>query len=158
MKPRTTALTVMASTHAAVLYDALPAADPGELTGLYRARLVHLPALDRVGARAGRRLLRVINAVVAIGYRGKAFDATSGVNVWFGVLRFARFTVHPATTRTGGAGTCLQIDYDLPANPRRLRALRSEIRRVEPGLYLCPMYPRLDRDEPLLWFTLEAVR
>ena len=76
---------------------------------------------------------------------GKSFqpqgaDRGEGINRIFtdGIRRY-RFETFIGPSRAG-AFDALQLDYDNPGNPFFIRAIKDEIRRVAPGLYLGQAY------------------
>jgi hypothetical protein len=131
------------------LFGTLAAPGQGEPAGMLRARLVIAPGVQRLPPRIRRTLLRFVNFVVPIGYRGKLFTTTDGVNVWFGEREWARFRLD---RHTGG----LAVSYDVHGNPKPVRAIVSHVRRLDSTRYLCLMTVRRPAGvRQLLYFTLE---
>jgi hypothetical protein len=110
----------------------------GDLTG----RMLAFPGLGR-GLLA--RALRAFARWRHFPWRGKSFallDANrgEGINrVFGGTRRWFRFETSIAPSRAG-AFPALHLDYDNPGNPFYIRAIKDEIRRVAPGLYLGQAY------------------
>lgn len=52
---------------------------------------------------------------------------------------------------------CIALDYDLPENPRAIRALRDELREVSPGLFLGPALMRvLGKPRLVMFFACDT--
>ncbi|MEZ4450311.1 MAG: hypothetical protein R3B09_12610 [Nannocystaceae bacterium] len=95
-------------------------------------------------------------------WRGKSFEPHGrgrgeGLNRVLGDrLRLFRFHTHVGRSRAGDFDA-VHLDYDLPQNPRLIRAIQDEIRMLRPGLYLGQAWLALGRDPRLvLWFGLEG--
>ena len=131
-----------------------------ELDALYRAgkRPFGLSDLDgdAIGAMLAWRtpatgplawLLRSFGASTAFPWDGKTFQSQTsetgeGINRVFGdrkPSRWFRFATRIEPSRAG-AFDAFQLDYDNPGNPFFIRAIKDEIRRVAPGLYLGQAY------------------
>lgn len=138
--------------------DDLAALDAEALGRLYRD--ARTPALAEVEGdldgrmlavlRAGplRAVLRSLAARRAFPWRGKSFktlgaERGEGINRVFGDddkgRRWFRFETFIGPSRAG-AFDAFQLDYDNPANPFFIRAIKDEIREVAPGLYLGQAY------------------
>jgi hypothetical protein len=74
-------------------------------------------------------------------WRGKSFrpgaaDEGEGINrVIDDRLRLFRFETFIGPSRAGSFDA-LQLDYDLPSNPFFIRAIKDELRELQPGLWL----------------------
>jgi hypothetical protein len=95
-------------------------------------------------------------------WRGKSFSPLSsghgeGKNrVIRDRWKLFRFETFVGQSRAG-TFDAVQLDYDLPENPFFIRAIKDEIRQVEPGLYLGQAYLQL-RGQPqlVLYFGLQS--
>jgi hypothetical protein len=117
-----------------------------EMVGDFDGRMLAAPPLrGALGA-----LWRTVVGSELFPWRGKSFSAPTatgergdGVNrVFTDRWRAFRFATYLARSRAGDFDA-LHIDYDLPTNPffvRAVRAVRDEIRRVGPGVYLGQSY------------------
>ncbi len=122
------------------LYVAGVAPNLRELDGFFPGRFL----AGLLGRRALPGPLRTFGRSSLFPWRGKIFralgaDTGEGVNVWFPRIERFAFRTHLATSRAG-AFDALQLDYDLPGNPLPLRAVKDEMRRIAPGLWLGQMY------------------
>ena len=69
--------------------------------------------------------------------------------------RWFRFETFIAPSRAGDFDA-FQLDYDNPANPFFIRAIKDEVRQLRPGLFLGQAYLRTKKREILvLYFGLE---
>lgn len=145
----------------------------GTLCAMYRDATV--PAIaDLRGDLKGRMLaveglgaplagmVRRFAASDAFPWRGKSFAPTSpergeGKNrVFDDRFQLFRFETFVGPSRAG-AFDAVQLDYDLPENPFFIRAIKDEIRQVEPGLYLGQAYLQVGTDPKLvLYFGLAS--
>jgi hypothetical protein len=155
--------------------DALSRLDSAELAALYakgttparmgvleghpRGRMLSVRALDR---GAAGRALRAIAGATAFPWGGKSFagngDTGTGVNR---VHLFGRHQLFPFLTSVRPSAIdgapCIALDYDLPDNPRLIRAIHDEIREVDPGLFLGPaMWKAEGGPRLVLWFALDT--
>jgi hypothetical protein len=96
-------------------------------------------------------------------WRGKSFrrDEASphrgtGINRVFGDrIRWFPFDTFIAPSRAGDFDA-FQLDYDKPANPFFIRAIKDEVRQLRPGLFLGQAYLKTKKREILvLYFGLE---
>lgn len=125
---------------------------PDDLAHLYRtARTPRIPDLDgdlrgRLLAlpRAGRSLasfVRTLGAWDRFPWRGKSFRSTDGAQgeginrLLNDRFRRLRFTTSVGPSRAG-AFDAVQLDYDHRDNPFFVRAIKDEVRAIEPGLFL----------------------
>lgn len=134
------------------------------LSGHPRGRVLAAPAL---GARPLAALLRWFAASPLILWEGKSFQAVDGMARGRGANRARvgrRLAVFPYRTwieRSEADGRpCFAISYDVPRNPRMLRPVYDELRRVGPELYLGRGgYRRRGRPARLLlWFALDTAQ
>ena len=68
-------------------------------------------------------------------------------------LELLRFETFVGPSRAG-AFDAVQLDYDLPANPFFIRAIKDEIRELRPGLYLGQAWVQLGQTHLGLYFGL----
>jgi len=151
--------------------DELARLDAAALEGLYRGgRMFDLRALD--GAPEGR-MLALVGPLGRPGPRqtlaslarakhfpwyGKSFQAdtpTVGEGTNRVVLLGDKYRFETRVDPSAIDGEpCILLDYDLPANPFFIRAIRDELRQVGPGLYLGPAM--LGQEDPrlVLWFAI----
>jgi hypothetical protein len=131
----------------------------GVLEGHPRGRMLAVRALDR-GAPAS--LLRRVAGASGFPWGGKSFagngETGTGVNR---VHLFGRHQLFPFLTNVRPSvvdgAPCITLDYDLPDNPRVIRAIHDEIREVDPGLFLGPAMWKTERGPRLvLWFALDT--
>jgi hypothetical protein len=78
-----------------------------------------------------------------------------GINrVFTDRFRLFRFETFIGRSKAGDFDA-LQLDYDLPENPGIIRAIKDEIRELEPGLWLGQAYFHTKRSDTLvLYFGL----
>jgi hypothetical protein len=125
----------------------------GDVEGDLRGRMLAWPSLESRPRVA--RSLRVFAGSRAFPWRGKSFfpeneDRGEGINrVISDRLRLFRFVTSIGPSRAGSF-EALQLDYDLPENPRIIRHIQDEIRTVEPGLWLGQAW-FVSRRRPFLW-------
>lgn len=141
------------------VFARLPVPDAGasDLRGALRGRLLAGPASDALspGLRAAAHALL---ASPLNPWRGKSFARSDGANRWglggVGQLSCARFGISRAAG-LDGCGPVLRLSYDVPENPRALRSIVGELRRLGPGRFLGRMH-WITRRGPirLLYFTL----
>src|SRR6185503_157387 len=130
----------------------------GDVSGDLRGRMLAVPRLEG-GALADAA--RAFARWDGFPWRGKSFrpfDAARGEGI-NRVIR-DRWRLYPFETFIGrsraGEFDALQLDYDLPANPFFIRAIRDEIRELAPGLYLGQAHVRIRGSYQLwLYFGLE---
>jgi hypothetical protein len=155
--------------------DALLAMDHAALAQLYAS--AEVPTIEELsGDLRGRMLIgpwappAVANAMRALArapwfpWRGKSFSAKSpergeGVNrVVSDRRRWFRFDTTVGKSRAGDFDA-VQLDYDQPSNPFFIRAIKDEVRRVRPGLFLGQAWVQTSGKTHLaLWFALEKRR
>ncbi len=164
--PRTAPITALddlarlSDAELAELYDrGAPPTSLAALDGQPRGRMLAVRRLER--GPVGRWLTRFA-AHDRFPWGGKSFRADGetgrGINR---VQLGGRHQLFPFRTATGPSeldgGPCVRLDYDLPVNPRIIRAIHDEVREVRPGLFLGPAMlkgsggPRL-----VLWFALDT--
>lgn len=121
-----------------------------ELDGDLRGRLLAVPG-------AGRSLSSFVRALGAwdrFPWRGKSFRSTDaahgdGANrVVIDRWRLLRFTTSIGPSRAGSFDA-VQLDYDHRGNPFFVRAIKDELRAIEPGLFLGTAW-RVGRGRPRL--------
>ena len=154
--------------------DALLAMDDARLTELYTA--AEVPTIEELsGDLRGRMLIGpwappgVANAMRALSrapwfpWRGKSFSAKApdrgeGINrVVSDRTRLFRFETTVGKSRAGDFDA-VQLDYDRPQNPFFIRAIKDEVRRVRPGLFLGQAWIQTAGKARLaLWFALEKL-
>jgi hypothetical protein len=129
------------------------------LEGHPRGRMLAVRALDH-GLQG--RVLRQLAGASAFPWGGKSFagqgETGTGLNR---VHLFGRHQLFPFHTRIRPSALdgapCVVLDYDLPDNPRLIRAIHDEIREVEPGLFLGPaMWKAAGGPKLVLWFALDT--
>jgi hypothetical protein len=131
----------------------------GVLEGHPRGRMLAVRALDR-GAVA--RVLRSIAGAPAFPWGGKSFAGNAETGTGINRLHlFGRHQLFPFLTSVKPSALdeapCIALDYDLPDNPRIVRAIHDEIREVEPGLFLGPaMWKSASGPTLVLWFALDT--
>ena len=127
---------------------------PAELDSRFAAAVA--PDLEELVGRADGFLLRVSDSPERWArilrrslarWKGKTFHGAlesdgnrkvHGRNLWgFGALRLRclRFEAYRCPSRRVD-GDVVHLDHDLPGNPRLVRAMHDELRRVGDGLYL----------------------
>jgi hypothetical protein len=129
--------------------------DPAGL-GLGLAVLAGTP-IDRLLRRRARR--------PGFGWHGKSFRSQSRRHGYgFNRLRTGpvtgalAFSTQMAASRVDGRPT-IALDFDLPRNPRLLRATLDELREVLPGIYMGPTGIRArGRYRPLAWFAVDTTQ
>jgi hypothetical protein len=130
----------------------------GEISGDLRGRMLAIPSLHGVVARA----IRGFASSSRFPWRGKTFtpladDHGEGVNrVVSDRWKLFRFTTSVGQSRAG-AFDAVQLDYDHPHNPFFIRAIKDEIRELRPGLYLGQAWLQIGKRAPILglWFGLQ---
>ncbi|MCA9681213.1 MAG: hypothetical protein KC431_24870 [Myxococcales bacterium] len=139
------------------LFAELRPADLGELQGRKRGRVLALAGIDWVPAEA-RGLVFGLLAELPL-WQGKIFEGEFGANAWLlpsFALQFARFLVREAPALEG-EGEVLRLDYDVAANPKLLRNIVCELRRLGPGQFLARLKIRWrDRPVQVLYFSLST--
>jgi hypothetical protein len=128
-----------------------------ELTGDLRGRMLAWP---RAPAPIGLAL-RTLAGSDLFPWRGKSFTAHSEIEgegknrVVSDAVRLFRFKTSIGRSRAGDFDA-VQLDYDLPGNPRIVRAIRDEIREIDTGLQLGQAYLLVGGTAHLvLYFGLE---
>ena len=115
-----------------------------ELDGELRGRMLAVRGVGRIGFA----LLRAFAAWRHFPWRGKSFAAHTsatrgdGINRVLGDARprrWFRFETFVGPSRADG-GDAFQLDYDNADNPFFIRAIKDEVRRVAPGLFLGQAY------------------
>jgi hypothetical protein len=131
----------------------------GVLEGHPRGRMLAVRALDH---GVSGRLLRGIAGAAGFPWGGKSFagngETGTGVNR---VHLLGRHQLFPFLTSVRPSALdgapCITLDYDLPDNPRLIRAIHDEIREVDAGLFLGPAMWKADGGPKLvLWFALDT--
>jgi hypothetical protein len=128
-----------------------------DVGGDLRGRMLAWPAIDKRPAFASA--LRAFASMPSFPWRGKSFTPDDyrgeGINrVFSDRFRLFRFETFIGKSRAGDFDA-LQLDYDLPKNPWFIRAIKDEIRELEPGLWLGQAYFKTKRRETLvLYFGL----
>lgn len=132
-----------------------------ELDGDLRGRMLAVRGTGRVWFA----LLRAFAAWRHFPWRGKSFKARAdsergdGINRVFGDVRprrWFRFETSIGPSRAD-AGAAFQLDYDNADNPFFIRAIKDELRRVRPGLFLGQAYVMLlGKPRLALYFALEV--
>lgn len=126
------------------LYERAAVPAVPELDGDLRGRMLAVRGAGRVWFS----LLRAFAAWRRFPWRGKSFvsrtngERGDGINRVFGdaaPLRWFRFETFIGPSRADG-GQAFQLDYDNPDNPFFIRAIKDEVRKVGPGLYLGQAY------------------
>lgn len=128
-----------------------------ELDGLYRGRIVAIAGTDALPGPARSLVSALLNSIL-IPWVGKRFGTNEsggwqGTNTWFTTLgpNFLGFVC-----RSGN--DALVLDYDIATNPKPLRAMLGELRRLAPALYLGRLSVRVgERATPILYFTLDNI-
>jgi hypothetical protein len=119
------------------LYRAAETPRVSDLDGDLRGRMLAVPLTGRSLAT----FVRALGAWDRFPWRGKSFlstDAAHGEGInRIGTDRFRRF---PFSTSIGpsraGDFDAVQLDYDRRENPFFIRAIKDEVRAIEPGLFL----------------------
>ncbi len=129
-----------------------------DVSGALRGRMLTWPV-------AGRRVnaaLRALGGWERFPWRGKSFFPQTehrgeGINrVLSERLALFRFETRVDRSRAGDFDA-VQLDYDLPENPFFIRAIKDEIREVEPGLWLGQAYLHAGgKDTLVLYFGLAS--
>jgi hypothetical protein len=156
--------------------DALARLDGGALAELYAAgrapeRLAALDGHPRGRMLAVRRLdrgpifaaLRALAGAPGFPWGGKSFTAR-GTDRGEGANRVrlgGRHQLFPFETRLDASAVdgapAVILDYDLPDNPRFIRAIHDEVRLVDDGLFLGPaMWKAAAGPVLVLWFALDT--
>jgi hypothetical protein len=128
-----------------------------ELSGDLRGRMLVSPWATPPVANAMRSLARAR----FFPWRGKSFSASSpdrgeGINrVVSDDRRWFRFETAVGKSRAGEFDA-VQLDYDNPGNPFFIRAIKDEVRRVRPGLFLGQAWVQAaGKTHFALWFALQ---
>ncbi|MBL8606617.1 MAG: hypothetical protein JNL38_04820 [Myxococcales bacterium] len=127
-----------------------------DVRGALRGRMLAWP----VAGRRTNAALRLLAGSSRFPWRGKSFfphddDRGEGKNrVFSDRLALFRFETRIERSRAGDFDA-VQLDYDLPENPFFIRAIKDEIREVEPGLWLGQAYLHAGgKDTLVLYFGL----
>ncbi|NVB38088.1 hypothetical protein G6O69_09615 [Pseudenhygromyxa sp. WMMC2535] len=140
------------------LFAGLQAPPASAFCGHQRGRVIAIFGLDWLPREARALLFKVVAELPL--WRGQDIEGEFGANAWllpYAGLHFGRFLVREVAGRDGGE--VLRLDYDVAANPRPLRRLSSELRRLDDGLYLVRVQIRLRGDErEFLYVTLKSER
>lgn len=153
--PPETDLARLRQSELAELLAGLPAATPDALSGhTWRGRALAPLGLEK----APRPLLGSLCGLLATPinpWRGKRFDGVTGVNAWLGgAFTLGAYRLEERPSPVDGRPV-LWLDYDLPANPALLRAIRGEARVLADGVFLCRMNWRTATGfATVLYFTL----
>lgn len=130
----------------------------GDVDGDLRGRMLVSPRGGEALAAPMRRLAKWR----FFPWRGKSFRPRDqahgeGINRVFSEhSRWFRFETSIGPSRAGDFDA-LQLDYDLPENPFFIRAIKDEIRTLEPGLWLGQAYVVVrDRPSLALYFALQS--
>jgi hypothetical protein len=119
------------------LYRAAETPRVSDLDGDLRGRMLAVPL-------AGKSLASFVRALGAwdrFPWRGKSFRSTDAAH-GEGINRIVtdRFRRYPFATSIGpsraGDFDAVQLDYDRRENPFFIRAIKDEVRAIEPGLFL----------------------
>jgi hypothetical protein len=144
-----------------VIYGQAATPTIAEVAGDLRGRML---AFNSLGRGLFARALRAFAGWRFFPWRGKSFaalgpDHGEGINRVFGDRRprkWFRFETKIGPSRAG-AFDAFHLDYDNPGNPFYIRAIKDEIRRVRPGLYLGQAYlVTSKRARLVLYFGLSA--
>jgi hypothetical protein len=127
-----------------VIYAEAASPTIAEVAGDLRGRML---AFNGLGHGLLARFLRAFAGWRRFPWRGKSFKTLDahhgeGINRVFGdrkPRRWFRFETKIGPSRAG-AFDAFHLDYDNPGNPFFIRAIKDEIRRVGPGLYLGQAY------------------
>jgi hypothetical protein len=151
------ALLAMDHAELAPLYAGAETPTIAELSGDLRGRMLVSPW----GGEALAAAMRALARAPFFPWRGKSFSALgpdkgegknrviSDKNHWF------RFETSVGKSRAGDFDA-VQLDYDHPENPFFIRAIKDEVRRLSPGMYLGQAYVAANGKTTLaLWFALE---
>jgi hypothetical protein len=143
-----------------VLYRRAETPEVPELDGNLRGRMLAVQGTGRLWFA----LLRAFAAWRHFPWRGKSFSSRTvgnrgdGVNRVFGdtrPLHWFRFETFIGPSRADG-GPAFQLDYDNSDNPFFIRAIKDEVRRVAPGLFLGQAYViAFGKSRLALYFALE---
>lgn len=127
-----------------------------DVSGALRGRMLTWP----VAGRRTNALVRALGGWERFPWRGKSFFPQTehrgeGINrVLSERLALFRFETKVDRSRAGDFDA-IQLDYDLPENPFFIRAIKDEIREVEPGLWLGQAYLHaFGKDTLVLYFGL----
>jgi hypothetical protein len=130
-------LLYLAPADLAHLYRTAETPQVSDLDGDLRGRMLAIPL-------AGRSLASFVRALGAwdrFPWRGKSFRSTDdthgeGINrLVTDRFRRYRFTTSIGPSRAGDFDA-VQLDYDSRDNPFFVRAIKDEVRAIEPGLFL----------------------
>jgi len=131
----------------------------GVLEGHPRGRMLSVRTLDH---GLPGRVLRQIAGASGFPWGGKSFagngETGTGLNR---VHLLGRHQLFPFLTSIRPSvldgAPCVVLDYDLPDNPRLIRAIHDEVREIEPGLFLGPaMWKAAAGPKLVLWFALDT--
>lgn len=128
-----------------------------DVRGDLRGRMLAWPAVNGMAAQ----VFRAAASGDQFPWRGKSFSPVdehsgNGINrVVSDRWKVFRFTTFVGPSRAGDFDA-VQLDYDHAENPFFIRAIKDEIRELEPGLYLGQAYLHTaSRDTLVLYFGLE---
>lgn len=133
------------------LYHGAGVPQIADLTGDLRGRMLAIPAVRGVPARAVRAFARSDR----FPWRGKSFqdlapDRGEGRNrVILDRWKLYRFETSVGRSLAGEFDAVL-LDYDLPENPFFIRAIKDEVRELSPGLWLGQAWVRAGKRPPIL--------
>ncbi|MCV7000097.1 hypothetical protein [Mycolicibacterium alvei] len=129
------------------------AGEPAAALGDHTGRIVAVIGLQRLPLRPRRLFTRLMSAAAAGLWKGKRLAADSGTNLWLSARRPAAFGAYSRRSTAAGHD---HLDYDVAVNPRILRPITGDLRRLGPGTLLGRMQIRLrKRTVTLMYFTLE---
>ncbi|HEX3698520.1 MAG TPA: hypothetical protein VH374_24320 [Polyangia bacterium] len=139
-------LAALTATELQDIYQGATTPTLAEVVGDLRGRML---ASDRLGRGLLARALRAFAAWRFFPWRGKSFQALAadhgeGINRVFGFgagkpRQWFRFETKIGPSRAGDFDA-FHLNYDNAGNPFYIRAIKDEIRRVRPGLYLGQAY------------------
>lgn len=137
-------------------FETLPSPLHHELSGLHSGRIFGFHGLNAVPAIAKILLYNIINMVSP--WLGKNFEDGGGANAWkFLSAISCHFGWYEFDTMESGSDDPLQLNYNTRRNPAFMRAIRGEIKLLQPGIYLARMtYVTKKSAITLLYFVLEA--
>jgi hypothetical protein len=119
----------------------------GVLEGHPRGRMLSVRTLDH---GLPGRVLRQLAGASAFPWGGKSFAGNGGRHQLFPFMT----SIRPSAL---DGAPCVVLDYDLPDNPRLIRAIHDEIREIEPGLFLGPaMWKAATGPKLVLWLALDT--
>jgi hypothetical protein len=109
-----------------------------EMTGEWAGDMAGVIGLGRL-PRPVRRLVHAGVSSPLGPWQGKRFEGSGGANIWGGPTRrtdWLRFRSEPVEHSPVDGEPALWLDYDIAANPKTLRPVRGELRRLAPAVVL----------------------